>query len=254
MKLFGFSKVLFIAVIAVVLLCAGLFALYMCIYRRKLNAALTGTGGRHTSRWTAPPWVCLIVLILFGGSIITAFSLMNSMFGGSTEGGLSFTAGADSGHKIGNIDFGEIKVTYWSPADVAETLLGDYAPGDDIKGYTKSEHTDGDIRFVCYTNSSCGIMPSLLIYTEYTGTGDFAYSDSTLHVDNREWSDEEFDRGGWICEEKGMWFKVDNFVNSGSMTFKQTVTTSDGEDATGSVFIDIKKAFGGPGYSESTAE
>lgn len=259
MKNMVFSTSFIIAVIIVILFCAGIFALYMVLYRRRLNAALNAGAGHVGRRWNAPPWVMLIALIFFGGSIIGVFTMTNVMFNRVTEGGL--TSGADGG-EVGGIDIGSLRFRAYTVRDVKDTLIGDSAPDGELKGYKRFEETNGDFRFVYYANNSCAIMPPLLIYAEYTGGGEFDYSDSVLHVDNTDWSGEVFDVNGWIAEEKGSWYSVENFFTTGSMELRLYVNKDSTADnkPDGTLYIDMDKAFNvqrdadGEAYTTSTAE
>ena len=264
------SGILFLVItIAVLLGCAAVFAVYMILYRKRLNSALY-TDMKQGAKGMAAPWVILSGLIVFAGGTLVTLALLGGLFKANLsdkdKGGLSMnnTGGAESGY-TGGIDIGPIDFRA-HPADlVKNTLIGDYTPGDDIKGYTKYEHTDGDIRFIYYADTSgCGIMPSLLIYTEYTGSGRVVTADNNIHVDNIEWSGKEFDIGGIITEKKESWFSVNNFFITGSMVFTQTVETEDDAAHTGSVKIDMEEAFrlserypkdsDGEYYATSTAE
>ncbi|MCR5121443.1 MAG: hypothetical protein K6B74_03380 [Ruminococcus sp.] len=246
MKNMVFSTSFIVTVIAVLLICAGIFALYMVLYRRRLNAALTAGAGSGRRHWNAPPWVMLVVLIFFGGSIIGISTMTHMMFNDITEGG-TLGGGPDGGGSFGgpSIDIGQLKFRSYRGSDVKDTLIGESAPEGELKGYARFEETNGDFRFVYYANRSSSIMPPLLIYAEYIGSEKFDYSDSVLHVDNTDWSGEVFDVGGWLAEEKGSWYSVENFYTTGSMELRLYVNKDSTVDNTpdGTLYIDMDTAY-----------
>lgn len=239
---------------------SGIFSIYMAAYRKRLNAALN-SGVKVKKSSFGPPWMVALILVMIVLCIALVTLIIGSLFKGKGEFGITGDSGFDS-TAGGIISTGDPKIRNYSAKAVETTLIGDYAPGEDIKGYTKYEYTDGDIRFIYYTDSSdCSIMPPLLIYAEYTGGNTVSVSDGSLHIDNTNWDGKTYDLDGWITDGNCVWYKVENFFTTGTMTMTHTVDFTDSDDkVTGTLTIDVEKAFGinvdenGESFTTSTAD
>ena len=241
---------------------SGAFSVYMAVYRKRLNAALN-SGVKVKKSSLGPPWMVALVLVMLVICVALVTLIIGSLIKGKGEFGIAGNTGFDSGAG-GTISTGDPKIRNYSAKDVETTLIGNYAPGEDIKGYTKYEYTDGDIHFVYYTDSSdCAIMPPLLIYAEYTGSNTAFSSEGSLHIDNTNWDGKTYDSEGWITESGCVWYKVENFFTTGTMTLTHTVDFRDSDKkVTGTLTIDVEKAFGigenadehGESFTTSTAE
>lgn len=241
----------------VVLVAGALFAGYMVLYRRQLNAALNSSNAKVSRLKTFSPILLLIALVFLSFTIIFTYCLLSSVVNPDSKVTITGENGQSHGFDSsagGIIDIGEFKFRNYTPESVTETLIGDYAPGDDIKGYSKYEYTDGDIRFVYYADSTdCGIMPALLIYAEYTGAEKCTLSEGSLHVDTTNWDGKTSDSEGWITESGAVWYSVENFWTTGQMTLTHTSDTDSGKK-TGTLTIDVEKAFNIGTSAESKAE
>ncbi|MBQ5311581.1 MAG: hypothetical protein ILP19_06020 [Oscillospiraceae bacterium] len=153
-----------VIIVGAVGLIAAITALYLIIYRRYINRRLIEGRTAHGSM-AAPIAVLITALVAVMASVILIISILVGLFMTKTEH-YTVTAGtsvSDGGREI--IYGGYTTVRPIHPDELNGSPFEGYTAGSDIKGYTRYETTDGDIKFWYYkTNENMsGVMPRLLI-------------------------------------------------------------------------------------------
>ncbi len=152
----------------------------------------------------------------------------------------------------GNNDGEEIGFTTYAALNEAgeDDLLSDADPEQEIKGYTRNERTDGDYRFVYYTNNSGtdDPFPELIVYAEYTGAKSKAlFYKTEFEIADDEYKDEFYNenyREGFLLDRSSVWFASDTYCFDGtlklSVSATDNVTEADPDDfiSTGVLEID----------------
>ena len=213
------NSIVFLGVCFVLMLIISGFATlaYVLIYKAIVNRRVQAVNAGTAAAKKAPPspikmfFVFLIIGTLFFIMLIVflIFSYMSyTHFESSSE------------HLIG--DDIEMPDTYAVFYEAGENdPLADISPEQEITGYVRREVTDGDYRFVYYTEwSDTPVFPKVMIYAEYTGgEGRNLYYETDCNENN---ADEVYESNsdGFLINKKGGWFVVD------SQNFMGTVTLS----------------------------
>ena len=150
-------------------LTAAITAAYLLIYRRYINRRLTEGRTAHGSM-VSPLTVVVISLLVVMVSVILVISVLVMIFMTKTEN-YTVPAGvsvSDGGREI--VYGGYTTVRPIHQDELSNSPFEGYTAGGDIKGYTRYETTDGDIKFFYYkTNENMGgVMPRLLICPVYS--------------------------------------------------------------------------------------
>ncbi len=187
----AWSVILFLLLAAFLVI--GVPLIYLIAFyqtaNRRLAESKTGSTGSHKPMMSPLKFTLIYLALLFGS--IFALVWLNTVRP-STQ---TVTTQRDF-------------ICEYTGDRIKDSVFGNFSPDEEIAGYRRTEQTDGNFRFVTYTNEMhSDLFASHLVYAEYTGPRTDCSFGFRLDYSPADGSKTGYCQSG--LEDNGIWIGLD---------------------------------------------